>query len=442
MFIRPAGLMNQALTNPMVRGPALLMGQTIAEKILSAKSNQKVTAGEICLAKVDFAFAQDGTAPLAIEAFKNLGGEKVLFPERSAFFIDHSAPSPNLGVSRMHQMMRRFAGEQGVRLYEAGSGVCHILISEEGFVRCGGLLVGADSHTPTSGALNAFATGVGSTDLAAVLITGQLWFKVPETIRITLNGKLSEKVYAKDVALFMIKKLTASGANYKSLEPTGPVVSGFSIESRFTIANLAMEAGAKTCLFEPDEKTFAWLEEHNVAKKDYQPVFSDPDAERKDLVFDLSELEPQVSAPHQVDNVYPVTEKAGIKIDQAFIGTCTNGRLEDLRVASQIIGNRKIHPKCRLIIAPGSRRILMSAVKEGILQNLLEAGAILVTPGCGPCVGTHNGVPADGERVISTANRNFRGRMGNPSAEIYLASPATVAASAVAGEITDPREIR
>lgn len=419
----------------------MIMGQTIAEKILSAKSGRKVFAGELCLAEVDFAFAQDGTAPLAIEAFQKMSGEGVSSSDRTAFFIDHSAPSPNLGVSNLHQMMRRFAAEKGIRLYEAGSGVCHILISEEGFVKCGGLIVGADSHTPTSGALNAFATGVGSTDLAATIISGKLWFKVPETIRIQLSGKLPAGTYAKDVALFLIKNLTAGGGNYKSLEPFGPGAKELSLDGRFTIANLAMESGAKTCIFEADEKTFQWLSVHGVSRDECRPVSSDPDAAFTGISFDLSELPPQVAFPHKVDNVCPVMEKSGVKINQAFIGTCTNGRLEDLRIADRVISNRKVNPACRLIVAPGSRRILLEAIKEGIIQRLAAAGAILVTPGCGPCVGTHNGVPADGEVVISTANRNFLGRMGNPKAEIYLASPATVAASAVAGEITESRKI-
>ncbi|MCX5641970.1 MAG: 3-isopropylmalate dehydratase large subunit [Candidatus Omnitrophica bacterium] len=413
------------------------MGQTIAEKILSAKSGRKVFAGELCLAEVDFAFAQDGTAPLAIEAFRKMSGKGVSSPDRTAFFVDHSAPSPNMGVSNLHQMMRIFAAEKGIRFYEGGNGVCHILVSEEGFVKCGGLIVGADSHTPTSGALNAFATGVGSTDLAATIISGKLWFKVPETIRIQLSGRLPEGTYAKDVALFLIKNLTAGGGNYKNLEPTGPVIDELSIDGRFTIANLAMEAGAKTCIFEADEKTFQWLGAHGVSRDESSPVSSDPDAGFTVISLDLSELTPQIAVPHKVDNVCPVKEKAGLKINQAFIGTCTNGRLEDLRIADRVIGNRKVNPACRLIVAPGSRRILLEAIAEGIIQRLVAAGAILVTPGCGPCVGTHNGVPADGEVVISTANRNFLGRMGNPKAEIYLASPATVAASAVAGEIKE-----
>lgn len=239
----------------------------------------------------------------------------------------------------------------------------------------------------------------------------------------------------------MIKSLTAGGGNYKSLEPSGPIVDELSVDGRFTIANLAMEAGAKTCIFQADEKTFQWLAAHGVSKEECRPVSSDPDAKFTEISFDFSDLAPQVAAPHKVDNVYPVAEKAGIKINQAFIGTCTNGRLEDLEIADRVIGNRKVNPGCRLIVAPASRRILLTAMKSGIIQRLVAAGAILVTPGCGPCVGTHNGVPADGEVVISTANRNFLGRMGNPKAEIYLASPATVAASAIAGEITDPRTL-
>ncbi|HNQ35682.1 MAG TPA: aconitase family protein, partial [bacterium] len=296
------------------------MGQTIAEKILSAKSGRRVTAGELCLARVDFAFAQDGTAPLAIEAFRKLGGVRLAAPDRTAFFIDHSAPSPNLGVSNLHQMMRRFAAETGLRLFEAGEGVCHILVSEAGLVKCGDLLIGADSHTPTSGALNVFATGVGSTDLAATIMTGQLWLKVPETIRIELNGRLKSGVCAKDVSLFLIKTLTASGANYRALEPVGPVVKELSVDGRFTIANLAMESGAKTCLFEADEKTFQWLAGHGVDPKELQPVQADPDADCRRLAFDLSELVPQLAVPHQVDQVVPVSERAGLKIDQAFLG--------------------------------------------------------------------------------------------------------------------------
>ncbi len=415
------------------------MGQTIAEKILSAKSGREVRAGEICLAEVDFLFAQDGTAPLAIEAFERMGGTKVAFPERVAFFIDHNAPSPNAGVANLHKMMRKFSQQHGIKLYEGGSGVCHILVAEEGFVKCGGLIIGADSHTPTNGALNAFATGVGSTDLAASLISGRLWFKVPETIRLNLSGRLPKGTYAKDVALFIVGKLTASGANYKCLEPFGPVVDSLSVESRFTIANLAVEAGAKACILGADEKTFDWLARHKVSKEECKPVSSDSDAECPTLAFDLSELSPLIAAPHKVDNIFPVTEKAGIKINQALLGTCTNGRLEDFQVAAQIIGKRKVHPDCRLIIAPGSRQVLLEGIKTGIIQQLISVGAILVTPGCGPCVGTHDGIPADGEVVISSANRNFLGRMGNPGAEIYLASPATVAASAVSGEITDPR---
>lgn len=415
------------------------MGQTIAEKILSSKSGRRVEAGQLCLARVDYAFAQDGTAPLAIEAFEKLGGRRVAAPERAAFFIDHSAPSPNMGVSNLHRMMRRFAAEKGIRLFEGGCGVCHVLVSEQGLVRCGDLVVGADSHTPTSGALNVFATGVGSTDLAAALISGQLWFKVPETIRVEFTGALPERVSAKDAALFLIRELGADGANYKCLEPRGPGVARLTIDGRFTIANLAMEAGAKACIFEADEQTFAWLERHRVAAADCRPVSGDADAAADRLDCPLDGLEPLVAAPHTVDNVKPVTAVAGLPVDQAFLGTCTNGRLEDFRAAAAVIGGRRVHDRCRLILAPGSRDILLEGMRSGVIGALVEAGAILVTPGCGPCVGTHNGVPADGERVISTANRNFRGRMGNPAAEIYLASPETVAASAVAGEIRDPR---
>ena len=398
------------------------MGKTLAEKILSAHCGKEVSAGDICIASPDLIFAQDGTAPLAIEAFEKMDGKRVAFPEKVAFFIDHSSPSPNLGVSNLHKKMREFAKKQGIKLFKEGDGVCHILVSEEGLVKIGDLVIGADSHTLTSGALGAFATGVGSTDLAASLLTGKLWFKVPETIKIILKGRLQKGVYAKDIALFLVKSLGVDGANYCSIELKGEVVNNLSIEERFTLANLSMESGAKTCIFE------------SVS------LSSDEDAKfLKVLEFDISSLEPQIAKPHTVDNLSSVSELSGTKINEVFIGTCTNGRISDLRIAAGILKGKCVHKNCRLIIAPGSRRIYIQAVKEGIVETFLESGAVIVSPGCGPCVGTHNGVPADGESVLSTANRNFKGRMGNPNAFIYLSSPATAAASAIKGEITDPR---
>ncbi|MEW6446795.1 MAG: 3-isopropylmalate dehydratase large subunit [Bacillota bacterium] len=415
------------------------MGQTIIEKILSRACGKPTQPGEIVVAKVDHVMAQDGTAPLAIQAFERIGGKKLFDPRRVNLVIDHSAPSPSEGVSNLHKLMRDFAGEQGCKLYDIGDGVCHQVMVESGRVGPGCIVVGADSHTCTYGALNAFSTGVGSTDLAAALISGLMWFKVPETVKIVCHGTLPPGVYAKDLILFLIGDLTADGATYKAVEYTGPAIAALSQEGRFTVANMAVEMGAKAGLMEADEKTFAWLAAHGGG--DFTPVSADPDAAYAAVKeYDVASLEPQVAKPHRVDNVAPLGSAAGLKVDQCVIGTCTNGRLEDLRIAAGILSGKRVHPRVRLIVAPASRRIYLEAMREGILAALVEAGAAVVTPGCGPCVGTHNGVPADGEVVISTANRNFKGRMGNRNAEIYLASPAAVAAAAVAGEIADPRE--
>lgn len=414
------------------------MGKTIIEKILSAHSGCDAAAGDIVLAKVDYVMGQDGTSPLAIKAFREMEVDKVFDPAKVAMVIDHSAPSPNEGVSALHKLMREFSGEQGITLYDIGEGVCHQLMPERGHVGAGDLVIGADSHTCTYGALNAFSTGVGSTDLAAAMATGKLWFKVPETIRFECNGVLPPGVFAKDLILYLIGQVTADGATYKAAEYAGEAISALSVDARMTVSNMAIEMGAKAGLMEPDDKLKEWLAAHG--RTDWNPVWPDPDAVYHQVLrYDVSNLEPQVAKPHTVDNVSPISEVAGTPIQQAVIGTCTNGRLEDLRIAASILTGRKIHPNVRLIVAPASRTVLLEAIKEGIISTLVEAGAAVVTPGCGPCVGTHNGVPSDGENVISTANRNFKGRMGNSNAFIYLASPATVAASAIAGEIADPR---
>lgn len=416
------------------------MGQTIIEKIISSHSEQKVYAGDIAVARVDLVMGQDGTSPLAIRAFEDMGGKAVFDPEKVKFVIDHSSPSPNEGVSALHKLMREFSGDKGFRLYDIGEGVCHQLMPESGLVGPGSLVIGADSHTCTYGALNAFSTGVGSTDLAGGMISGRMWFKVPQTVKFVLNGVLPPGVYAKDLILYLIGEVTADGATYMSAEYVGEAVSALSVEGRFTMSNMAIEMGAKAGLMEADEKTFSWLKQFTGRK--YSAVNADPDAVyAKVLEYDVSSLTPQVARPHRVDNVCPVDEVLGTPIQQAVIGTCTNGRLEDLRIAADLLRGRKIDKDVRLIVAPASKRIYLDAMREGIIQDLVEAGAAVVTPGCGPCVGTHNGVPSDGENVISTANRNFKGRMGNSNAFIYLASPATVAASALAGKISDPREL-
>lgn len=415
------------------------MGQTIIEKILSAKGGRRVCAGDITVAAVDYIMGQDGTSPLAIRAFRDMEGHELHDPGKVALVIDHSAPSPNEGVSNLHHMMREFAEETGCRLYDIGEGVCHQLMLESGEVGPGRLVVGADSHTCTYGALNCFATGVGSTDLAAALISGRMWFKVPPTIRFVCHGTLPAGVYSKDLIIYLIGQVTADGATYMAAEYTGEAITSLSIESRFTISNMAIEMGAKAGLMDADEKTFAWV--RRFTQQPFEAVSADPDAQYAQVLeFDVGDLEPQVAKPHRVDNAAPVSEVAGRPIQEAVIGTCTNGRLEDLHVAAAILRGRHIARNVRFIVAPASRRIYLEAMADGTLAALVEAGAAVVTPGCGPCVGTHNGVPADGETVISTANRNFKGRMGNSKAEIFLASPATVAASALAGVITDPRE--
>lgn len=415
------------------------MGRTIAEKILGNHSGTDCRAGDIVIAQVDFVMGQDGTTALAIRAFEEMGGEKLWDSSKFCVVIDHNAPSPNESVSRIHQMMRQFARRHGAILHDVGEGVCHQLLPERGYVCPGDLVIGADSHTCTYGAINVFSTGVGSTDLAAALISGRMWFKVPESVRVVLNGELPPGTYSKDLILFIAGKLTADGATYKAVEFAGRAVEALSVEARFTISNMAVEIGAKAGLMEADDKTLGWV--RSRTSRPFVPVFPDEDAEYSDQVeFDVSHLDPQVAKPHAVDNVVSVEEVEGIPIEQGVLGTCTNGRLEDLRIAARILSGKRIHPDVRLIVAPASARVYLDAMEEGILKALVEAGASVVTPGCGPCVGTHNGIPGDGERVISTANRNFKGRMGNSRAEIYLASPATVAASAIEGRIADPRK--
>jgi len=414
------------------------MGKTIAEKILSSHAGEDARAGNIVVCDLDFAFAQDGTAPLAIKAFDKMGQKTVFDTKKIAFFIDHNAPSPSSDVSSLHRLMRDFAGKHQIRLYDVGEGICHQLVVEEGWVSAGDLVVGADSHTCTYGALNVFSTGVGSTDLAAAMASGKLWFRVPDTVKIFFKGKLLPGVYAKDLALYLTGQLGARGALYKSIELGGEVIKDLGIEARFTLSNMIMEVGAKAGVMLGDEKTEKWLAERS--KRKIRFIEPDEDARYdKVLEFDVSRLVPQVARPHSVDNVVPVHEVEGTSIEEAFVGTCTNGRLEDLRVAGKILKDKKVHPEVRFMVAPASRRVYLDSMKEGILEIFIEAGAVLLPPGCGCCVGTHQGVPSRGENVISSANRNFKGRMGNPAAFIYLASPATVAASAIRGKITDPR---
>jgi 3-isopropylmalate/(R)-2-methylmalate dehydratase large subunit len=337
--------------------------------------------------------------------------------------------------------MRDFASEFATPLYDVGCGVCHQVIPESGNILPGDLVLGADSHTCTYGALGAFATGVGSTDLAITLATGKNWFKTPETIKIVVKGRIPKGVFAKDIILHIIKDVKADGATYKSIEFSGPVINALDMDGRFTMCNMVVEMGAKTGFMPQDKKTITWLKKNVGKKRKIKPVEPDSGSTYvKVLEYDVSKLSPQIARPHTVDNVVGIEKAKGTKIDEAFLGTCTNGRLSDLKIAAKILKSRRVAKQVKLIIAPASRDVFLEALKSGIVDIFIQAGAVVVAAGCGPCVGTHCGVPAEGETVISTANRNFKGRMGNPNALIYLASPATVAASAIRGEITDPRK--
>ncbi len=417
------------------------MRQTIAEKILSDHSGKRAKAGDIVIAKVDYCFGQDGTSGLIIDSFRKLGVDKVFNKDRFSMVIDHSAPSPNIGVSTIHKKMRTFAKEYGLKLYDIGEGVCHEIIPELGHVTCGDLVIGADSHTCTYGAINALSTGVGSTDLAITLASGKNWFRVPETIKIILEGELPKGVYSKDVVLHIIGDITAEGATYKSVEFYGKAIKDMSIDARFTISNMAVEMGAKCGIMTADRKTLEWVKKHSA--KEPKVVESDSDARYcEERVYDVSKFTPKVAKPHTVDNISGVEELKDTKINQVYIGTCTNGRLEDLEIAAKILKNNKVAPGMKLIITPASPKIFLEAVKKGYIEIFINSGAVVNNPGCGPCVGTHQGVLADGEKALSTANRNFKGRMGNPNAEIYLGSPALAAATAIKGTIADPREYK
>jgi len=414
------------------------MKKTIAEKILSAHANRDLRSGEIAIADVDFCLGQDGTSSLIIESFEKLGKNKVFDSSKFFMFIDHSSPSPNIGVSEIHESMREFAKKHSVGLFDVGCGICHQVMVESSGLTCGDLVLGADSHTCTYGALNMFSTGVGSTDLAVTLASGKNWFKVPETIKLYVTGKLPVGVYSKDIILNIVKDVRSKGANYKALEFYGDTIKRLDLSARFTMANMSVEMGAKCGIFEADKKVLDWIRAHSRRKP--QIVTADENAVYEDeREYEVSSLVPQISLPHEVDKVVPLEETLGTRIDQAFIGTCTNGRLEDLEIAAKILKNNKAHDDVRLIVCPASRRVFLDAVKKGYIDVFINAGGVVLGPGCGPCVGTHNGVPADGENVISTANRNFKGRMGNPNANIFLASPATVAASSIEGKISDPR---
>lgn len=403
---------------------------TIAEKILSTHAGYEVRAGDMCIVPVDGCMATDTTAPLALKAFKEMGAEKLFDKNKFHLILDHAAPAPNERIANLHNLMRVFAKEQGCSLYDIGSGICHQVMVDNEKVKPGDVFMGADSHTPTFGALNAFACGLGSTDLAAVMMTGKIWLKVPSTIKVVLNGTLASNVSGKDLALLICKKLSISGATYQAVEYEGTAVEKLNLSQRMALCNMSAELGAKTGLVNPKGLELPY---------DFTPIFADEGAVYSKIIeIDVNKLQPQIAIPNSPDDVHDVSKYIGTKINYAFIGTCTNGRLDDLHAAAKVLKGKHIAVGVRMVIAPASRKVLLDGLSDGTIQTLVEAGATIINSGCGPCVGSHEGVPGDGEVVISTANRNFKGRMGNPNAEIYLGSPATVAASALQGFIVVP----
>ena len=414
---------------------------TLAEKIIAAHvpgSSDGVRPGQIVVATVDLAIAQDGTGPLTIQQIRELGGP--LGVSRAVFFIDHAAPAPRAELADAHAVIRAFCEQCGAMFSDIEMGVCHQRVAES-FARPGDLIIGADSHTCTAGGLGAFATGMGSTDVAVGMVSGSTWLRVPETYRVEVTGELGPLVMAKDLMLTLIGEIGADGATYKALEFGGPCVDRLPVNQRLTLANMAVEAGAKAGLVASDYRTRAYLA-RQAREADWQPLAPDAGAEyERTLRYDASLLVPMVAAPHTVDNSLPAGQVAGVRVQQVLIGTCTNGRLEDLRAAAGLLRGRRRAPHTRLIVTPASQAIYKAALAEGLLDVFVDAGAVVTGPGCGACVGVHAGVLGAGEVCVSTANRNFKGRMGNPQASIYLASPITAAAAAVAGEIIDPRDL-
>lgn len=410
------------------------MGQTLAEKIISEHAGKEVKAGELVIANVDVTAVQDGTGPLTVQEFKKLGITKLKNPERSILFIDHASPSPRKELSNTHTVLRDFSKEYGAVLSDVGAGVCHQRLVET-FVNPCEILVGADSHTCTSGALGAFATGMGSTDIAVAMALGKTWLKVPSTFKIEVSGKFREGICSKDLMLYLIGLIGADGATYKALEFCGDTIENMSMSERFTLANMAVEAGAKCGLFVADDKTREFLKSRGREDK-FRSIKPDEDAIYERVIkIDASTVPHTVSCPHTVDNTKNVEELKDVKVNQVFVGTCTNGRIEDLRVVANILRGKTINPDVRMLICPASKDIYLQALDEGLITTFVEANATILPPGCGPCVGVHAGTLADGEVCLATQNRNFQGRMGNTKGFIYLASPYVAAYTALRGYI-------
>lgn len=419
------------------------MGMTFVEKILAKYAGEKIVVpSQIVTVRPDHLLTHDNTAPIIQKIKPELEEYGVYSNSLPIIALDHVIPAASEKTATNHKSIREFVKKYKIKnFFDVGVGVCHQLVVEKGLAKPGELLLGSDSHTCSYGAVGAFSSGIDRTEAAALMLTGETWLKVPNSIKITLKGKLNAGVSAKDLVLHIIGDISASGANYCSVEFHGDV-SQFSVEERFTIANMGVEMGAKNAVFFVDDVTEKYLESIGVSNSSYTPIYPDEGAKYfKELEYNLDEIFPMVACPHTVDNVKTATEMEGLKIQQGLIGTCTNGRISDLKIAADILKNKTVHPDFRLLVLPASRQIFQDALSQGIIQTLVDAGAVFLPPGCGPCLGAHQGALAPGEKCLSTANRNFKGRMGCKEAEIYLASPATVATSAIHGKITDPREV-
>ena len=413
------------------------MGQTISEKIFSKSVDREVYAGEFVEANIDMAMIHDITGPLAVKTLFDIT-DKVWNPDKVIVIFDHQVPADSIAAAINHRELRKFAKKEGILNYDVQEGICHQVMVEKGHVLPGELVIGADSHTCTYGAVGAFATGVGSTDMGVALATGKLWFKVPETIRFEVNGKLGKRIYPKDLILHIIGSVGVNGATYRACEFAGETIASMDIPARMTMCNMAIEMGGKTGIVEPDEETAAFLEQRAIGGAD-AALRSDEDAKRDIRSYDAAKIVPVVARPHQVDDVVPVTEVEGTKVDQVFIGSCTNGRYEDLKSAVEVVRGEKISREVRLIVIPASRTEYKKALKDGFIDILTDAGALVEAPCCGPCMGGSFGLLGPEEVGLTTSNRNFKGRQGSPEAYVYLCSPATAAASAIEGVIADPR---
>jgi 3-isopropylmalate/(R)-2-methylmalate dehydratase large subunit len=428
------------INTPIALGE-ILMSQTFAEKALAKKVGlDHVSPGQIVEVAPDVALSHDNAAPI-YNTFMKMGGEKIVNPEKIVIVLDHATPAPTTKHAENHRIIREMVEEQGIRnFYDVGRGICHQVLVEEGFALPGELVLGSDSHTPHAGVIGAMGVGIGRGEMASIWAVGTLWLRVPETLKIVLHGRLPEAVTSKDLALKLLGDLKADGAIYMCVELHGEAIQAMSVSERAVLPNMMAEMGAKCSYLPPDQKTFNYLK--GRARRNYDPLYPDPDAKYAQLVeFNTSNLEPMIACPHTVDNVKPLSELIGTPINQAFLGTCTNGRLEDLAMAAKVIKGRKVAKGRRFIIIPASSEVFLGALRVGYIETFIEAGAVIESPGCGPCMGNHMGVPAVGEVSISTANRNFQGRMGTKESQTYLANPAVVAASAVAGEIMHPKDL-